>query len=228
MRCCWSFSCCTNIFSLFCFYLTFSEISVCIIFFIYNLYHLDLFHTPRVIVYIYIYIYINVWSWLFSLVLLRVSPYHWPEWTILSHADYAIYTYIYIYVCVCVCPHVSRILISILADLNNDVVWKVSARSLISNSSRPFVQHLEIVPSTPITLDITVTFMFHSFFGSQARSTYYLVFRLFLFLFSFCGQPGRQSPLFAKCFFPFFFFTLSLALVVWPRLCDLFVSQYCR
>ena len=35
-------------------------------------------------------------------------------------------------------PQVSRILLGIRANLNNDRVWKISIRSLISNSSSPF------------------------------------------------------------------------------------------
>ena len=53
---------------------------------------------------------------------------------------------------------------SILADLNNAVVWMVSACPIIFKSSSPFSNPLGIVPSTPITISITVTFMFHVFF----------------------------------------------------------------
>ena len=67
---------------------------------------------------------------------------------------------------------VSRTLLSILADLNNVVVWIVSTRPLFSKSSSPFINHLVTVPRAPITIDITVTFMFHSFFNSLARSKY--------------------------------------------------------
>ena len=60
-------------------------------------------------------------------------------------------------------PQVSRILHSILADLNNAVVWMVSTRPLISKSSSPFINPLMAVPSVPITIGINVIFMFHSF-----------------------------------------------------------------
>ena len=53
-------------------------------------------------------------------------------------------------------PQVSWTLLSILADLNNAVVWMVSA---CPPTSKP----LEIVLSAPITIGVTVTFMFHSF-----------------------------------------------------------------
>ena len=44
--------------------------------------------------------------------------------------------------------------------------------SLISKSCSPCINTLVIVPSAPITIDITVSFMFHSFFNSLARSKY--------------------------------------------------------
>ena len=61
-------------------------------------------------------------------------------------------------------PQVSRTLLSILAVLNNAVVWTVSTRTLISKSSSPFINPLVIVPKAPITIGIIVTFMFLSFF----------------------------------------------------------------
>ena len=62
-------------------------------------------------------------------------------------------------------PQVSRTLLSILADLNNAVVWMDSTCSLISIASSPCTSPLVTVPSTPITTGISVTFMFHSFFS---------------------------------------------------------------
>ena len=77
-------------------------------------------------------------------------------------------------------PQVSRTLLSILAVFNNAVVWMVSTWSPTSKSSRPFNNPLVTVPKAPITIGIIVTFMFHSFFNSLARSRY-----LFLFSHSF-------------------------------------------
>ena len=78
-------------------------------------------------------------------------------------------------------PQVSRTLLSILAVFNNAVVLMVSTRLPTSKSSRPFNNSLVTVPKAPITIGIIVTFMFHSFFDSLARSWY-----LPLFLHSFC------------------------------------------
>ena len=61
-------------------------------------------------------------------------------------------------------PQVFRNLLSILTDLNNAVVWMVSTCPLISKYSNLFAKFLGIVPSALITIGITVTFIFHSFF----------------------------------------------------------------
>ena len=69
-------------------------------------------------------------------------------------------------------PHVSRTRPRILAVLSNAVVWIVSTRPPTSKSSRPFKNPLVIVPKAPIIIGTIVTFMFHSFFNSLARSRY--------------------------------------------------------
>ena len=69
-------------------------------------------------------------------------------------------------------PQVSRTLLSILAVFNNAVVWMISTRPPTSKSSRPFNNPLYTVPNAPITIGIIVTFRFHSFINSLARSRY--------------------------------------------------------
>ena len=62
------------------------------------------------------------------------------------------YIYSYSYICLCIyihknkSPQVSRILFSILAILNNVVVWMDSTRPLISKSSSPFINPLVTKP----------------------------------------------------------------------------------
>ena len=73
-------------------------------------------------------------------------------------------------------PHVSRTLLSILADPKNAVVWTVSTSPFISKSSSPCTYHLMTVPRAPITFGIIVTFMFHIFFSSLSRSRYISLF----------------------------------------------------
>ena len=69
-------------------------------------------------------------------------------------------------------PQVSRSHLRILTVLSNAVVWIVSTRPPISKSSRPFNNPFVILHNAPITIGTIVTFMFHSFFNSLARSRY--------------------------------------------------------
>ena len=57
----------------------------------------------------------------------------------------------------------SRTLLSILAVLNNAVVWMVYTRPPTSKSSSPFNNPFVTIPKSPITIGITVTLLFHSF-----------------------------------------------------------------
>ena len=74
---------------------------------------------------------------------------------------------------------VSRTRLRILAVLSNAVIWIVSSRPPTSKSSMPFNNPLDIVPKAPITIGTIVTFMFHSFFNSLARSRYLSLFSHF-------------------------------------------------
>ena len=56
------------------------------------------------------------------------------------------------------------------SGFNNVVVWMVTTRPPTSKTSSPFSNHLITVPKAQITTGIIVTFMFHSFFNSLARS----------------------------------------------------------
>ena len=67
-------------------------------------------------------------------------------------------------------PRVSSTLLSILAVLNNAVVWLVSTRPQTSKSSSPFSNPFVTVPKAAITIGIIVTCMFHSFFFSLSFS----------------------------------------------------------
>ena len=116
---------------------------------------------------------------------------------------------------------ISNTLLSILAGLNNAVIWMVSTCPLISKSSNPSINPLGIVP---ITIGITVTFMFQFFFSSLARSTYLFLFQFYSVV---CPDSKVHNSVGSK--FPFFIFcSLLLDLVVWPGLDDLIVSQNLR
>ena len=56
----------------------------------------------------------------------------------------------------------------------------VSIFPLIYNCSKPLSKVLETVPWAPITIDVTVTLIFHNFFSSLARSKYLSPFLLSL------------------------------------------------
>ena len=75
-------------------------------------------------------------------------------------------------------PKISRTLLSILADLNNAVVYLVSACPLISKSSVPCINPLVTKSRALISIGIIVIFMFHSFVSSLARSRYLSFFSL--------------------------------------------------
>ena len=61
---------------------------------------------------------------------------------------------------------VSRTLHCVLAYLSNAIVWMVSTRPFFSKSSSLCINPLVTVPRALITIDITTTLMFHSFFNS--------------------------------------------------------------
>ena len=87
-------------------------------------------------------------------------------------------------------PEASKTLLSILAVLNNAVVWMVSTRPPTSKSSRPFNNPLVTVPKAPIIIGIIVTCMFHSFF--QFPSKVEVLILLFTF-FQFYSVVSRDS-----------------------------------
>ena len=102
-------------------------------------------------------------------------------------------------------PQVYRTLISILTNLNSTVVWMVFTCAFISNSSRPFTNLLVTILRVPITVGITITFMFHSFFSSLARSKYLFLFSL-SFNFTLCFAGTVKS---ATCQILFFLLTIT-------------------
>ena len=98
-----------------------------------------------------------------------------------------------------------RNLLSILADVNNSVVWKFSILSWISNpsglSSKPFATVLRAPIGISVTVMLSVCFIF------QARSKFISLFSLFLLY----GRPERQIPQDDKVSFYFFSFSLSIS-----------------
>ena len=122
-------------------------------------------------------------------------------------------------------PQVSRTLLSILAVLNNAVVWMVSTRPPTSKSSSPFSNPLITVPNAPITIGIIFTCMFHSFFPFPSKvEVFILLFTFFLF-YPVVYRDSKVDYFASSLFFFFFFCWLLLSLVSWPGLGDPFVYQ---
>ena len=117
----------------------------------------------------------------------------------------------------CKSPQVLRTFLCILTGLNNTVVWMVLIYLPIFISSSSFFKPLGTIRSVLVTIGVTITLTFHSFLSSLAKSKYFCLSFHFLW-FSFCGLPRKLS----------FFSWLSLGLVVWSRLGDLFVSWNLR
>ena len=103
---------------------------------------------------------------------------------------------------------VSRTLLSILFNLINAVVWMVSTRPLMFKSSCPWINPLSTVPRAPITISITVTFMF----SFLARSRYISFISL-----SLTFTQSQQFCKFSSVFFSFLNIIRSarLAMIRW-------------
>ena len=103
-------------------------------------------------------------------------------------------------------PQVSRTRLSILAILNDAVIRMVSTRLPTSKSSRPFNNPLVTVPKAPITIGTIVTFMFHSFFSSLARSRYLSFFSHSFSFILWSARTAKSTFLQIPFFFCFSFF----------------------
>ena len=93
-------------------------------------------------------------------------------------------------------PQVSRTLLSILAVLNNAVVWMISTRPPASKSSSPFNNPLVIIPKASIAIGIIVTSMFQSFFLFPSKV------EVLILLFTFSNHCLLKFHKVASCSFP--------------------------
>ena len=132
--------------------------------------------TEGINYYVYIYIYIYIINIIIILRVFNISVCRWFFHCGLSDSKSL---------------QVSRTLLSILADLENCLVFVWSPLNpFISNSSILFINSLLTVPSSPIAINICITFMFYSFLSSQARSRYS---SFFSFSFSFAMWSARTA-----------------------------------
>ena len=111
-------------------------------------------------------------------------------------------------------PQVSMTHLRILAVHRNAVIWMVSTRPPTSKSSRPFNDPLVILPKVPITIGTILTFMFHSFFNSLARSRY-LSFFSHSFRFILWSAGTAKSTILQILFFFFIIRSGLLAGIRW-------------
>ena len=109
-------------------------------------------------------------------------------------------------------PQVSRTRLSILAILSNAVVWIVSTCLPTSKSSRPFNNSSVIVPKAPITIGTIVTFMFHSFFNSLARSRHLSLFHSFSFI---LWSAGTAKSTILQIFFFLLIIIIILIIIIY-------------
>ena len=120
---------------------------------------------------------------------------------------------------------ISWTLLSILADLNNVVVWMVSTHALTSKFSCPCINLLVTVPWAPVTIGISVSFMLYTFFFTSLARSRYLSFFSLSFNITLGSAGTAKFTIQQISFFIFFFFLQLLSLVVWTRLGDLFIFQ---
>ena len=118
-------------------------------------------------------------------------------------------------------PQVSRTLFSILAVLNNVVVWMVSTCMPTSKSSSLFSNPLVTVPNAPITIGIIVICMFHSFFQFPSKVEVLIIVFTFFQFYSVVNRDSKVDNFVSSLFFCW----LLLGLVFRPRLGDPCVCQ---
>ena len=90
--------------------------------------------------------------------------------------------------------------LSILAVLDNAVVWMVSTRTFISKSSCHFTNLLVTVPTAPITIVITLIFMFQFFQFPNKDKVIVLLFIFFQF-YSVISQDSKVNNFTSSLFF---------------------------
>ena len=118
-------------------------------------------------------------------------------------------------------PQVSRTLLSILAVLNNALVWMISTRPPTSKSSTAFINPLVTVPKGPITIGIIVTFIFHSYFQFPIKVVVLILLFIFFQFYSVVSWDSKVHN-FANSLFLLLIIT---DLVFWSRLGDSSVCQ---
>ena len=105
--------------------------------------------------------------------------------------------------------------LSILAVLNNAVVWMVSTRPQTSKSSSPFNNPLVTIPNTPITIGMIVTFMFHSLFQFPCKVEVLILLFTFFQFYSVVSRDSKVHNFSSSFFFVDYHKVLFLAEIKW-------------
>ena len=121
-------------------------------------------------------------------------------------------------------PQVSRTLLSILAILNNEVVWMVFIHPPTSKSSSPCSNPFVTVPNIPITIGIIVTFMYHRFFQFPSKFTVLILLFTFFQFYSVISQDSKVNN-FASSLFLLIIIRSGLLAEIWWSVC---MSKYHR
>ena len=98
----------------------------------------------------------------------------------------------------------------------------VSTRPPTSKSSRPFNNPLVSVPKAPITIGIIVSFMFHRFFNSLARSRYLSLFSDTFSFILWSTWTAKSTTL--QIFFFYYYYYYK----VWSSVRDLVIRLYIK
>ena len=112
-------------------------------------------------------------------------------------------------------PQLCRTLLNILAVLNNAVVWMVSTRPPNSKSSSPFDNLLVTVTKVPITIGITVTCMFHSFFQFPSKIEVLILLFTFFQFYSVVSRDNKVDNFAIYFFFVLFIIRFGLLAEIW-------------
>ena len=110
-------------------------------------------------------------------------------------------------------PQVSRILPSFLAVLNYAVVWMVFTRPPTSKSSCPFNNSLVTVMKAPVTIGISVTFMFHSFIQLPSKVEVLILLSTFFELYSEVSQNSKVHNFASSIFLLIIIFVIIIYLL---------------
>ena len=121
-------------------------------------------------------------------------------------------------------PQVSRTLLSILADLNNAVVWMVFARPLISKSASPCTNPLITVQRAPITIGTPPLLSYSTVFSIPYQSPDIYLSFTFIQFYPVVRWDSKISKFCKFSFFILFSFYYNEVIRLYLKIPEKFVS----